>query len=213
VKENESAGYAPFYSSAVELEALPAVVWQQTNTIEHNKTYRFSTGTYSLSVGKNNNVTTLPNDSGNLNQQWLIMSGNNGTTVMQNAGTKQYLVYSNNTLSMTSNLSSATTVGISNGLLRFGWWGNSYLELSPDYAGVTSNAANITNQSISVIATVYGKNGAGFTVKNVPAVYELPSTGGIGTVIFTFAGLIIFGSAAMFIIQIRQKRKRGGTTV
>ncbi len=214
VKEDESAGYAPFYSSAVDLEALPAVVWQQTNTIEHNKTYRFVSGTYALSVDTNNNVTTLPSDSSDINQQWWITSGNNGTTVMQNVGTKQYLVCSwDNKLSMNGDISAASTVAINNGLLRFGWWGSSYLELSPNYAGVTSNTANITNQSISVIATVYGKNGVGFTVNNVPAIYELPITGGIGTVIFTFAGMIIFISATVYVIHICQRRKRGGTTV
>lgn len=213
VKEDESAGYAPFYSSAVKLDALPAVVWQQTNTIEHNKTYRFSSGTYSLAVDKNNNLTTLPNDSNDLNQQWMMIS-HNGGMVMQNVGTKQYLVCSwDNKLSMNGDISASSIVAIVNGLIRFGWWGNSYLELSPNYAGVTTNTANITNQSISVIATVYGKNGAGFTVKNVPAIYELPSTGGIGTVIFAFAGLIISGSATMCIIQLCKKRKRGGTAV
>ena len=211
VKEDEAVGYAPFYSEPVSLEPLPVDVWVNTTNIALNNIYRFTSGTYALVVNDRNEVTSELKDLTDNYQQWIIKSRDNGTFVMQNQGSGQYLAFSGTTLYMTDNIWTATNVSVNNGKVTLGGW--MYLEISTNYAGATYNSANITNQNISVMVKTQGMNGVGFTVKNVPYTYRLPNTGGIGTLILTFGGCFIIIPVVMCIIKVSQKRKRGGKPV
>ena len=87
-----------------------------------------------------------------------------------------------------------------------------YLEIKSGYVGVTTNAANITNQKTSVMTTVYGMSGTGFTVTNAPARYELPNTGGESTLLPAFGALLMIAAATlMYVKNPGRKRQKGGS--
>jgi len=206
VVEDTVKGYLPEYSSATVLPALPYQVWVDANSIAGDGIYRFTSGSYALAVDEEGNVVSALNDPNNENQQWRAVSANNAV-ILQNVGTNRYLRASGSNLTMESNSFMATGVAMNNNLVVLG---QGYLEITASHAGVTSNAANITNQKVIMYTTTYGQPGTGYTVTNHHGTYFLPQTGGMGTSHFTFGGLLIIAAALMYMRKFGRKQRKGG---
>ncbi len=208
VVEDPVQNYATEYSEGIVLEGLPVDIWADAGSITANNTYRFTNGSYALAVDADGNVISAQSDPDDPFQQWKAVTYN-WSTILQNVGSGRYLAASGSALTTTANNRSAAAVTMNNGLARLG---QAYLEISPSHVGTTGNPANITNQKVTQSTTVYGQAGTGYTVTNLYGTYALPQTGGIGTLPFTFGGLLMIAAALMYIYQSGRKRQRGGTS-
>lgn len=206
VEEEHFGGYGAFYSDPATLAGLPVTLWHQTAALAAGQTYRFVSGNNVLTVDGSGNVTGANNNLTSNYQQWLAVD-RNGTIVLENVGTGRYLSQSNTALTTVGEIGYAAAVTMENGYVKVG---SMYLEIGAGYAQVTSNAANITNQKVFYQEKTTGKDGTGYTVTNVPSIYELPHTGSLTPHVVTFGGLLILAAALMYVIYFGRKRQKGG---
>lgn len=209
VEGTEIDHFVPNYSAPTVLEGRPVSLWQNVEQLEAgNAPYRIYANGYSLAVDGNHNVITVANNLEDTSQQWKVVSRDQ-KLLLQNVGTNRYLRYHNNSLSTTDKDREASAVTLTGGYLTVG---GQYLELGRGYATATDNASNVDKDSLRITrwATSTGLSGVGYTVTNVKAVYELPKTGGSGTYLFTFGGLLMLAFGLMYICITGRKRQKGG---
>ncbi len=202
VIEEEVYNYVAKYSDPVSLEPLPISLWRQTIVIENGGLYRFGNGSYVLTEDNDQTIVSEHSDLDDKNQQWTAVQDKN-RIVLQNVGSKNYLVQNNGVLSTVSRAASASSVTISENRVMIG---NVYLEITSSHAGVTNNPENITNQHVSQYITVYGKDGVGYTITNVPVVAELPQTGGTGKFTFAFGGVLMLALASALMYRLKKSK-------
>ena len=208
VQEDTVDGYAPFYADPEVLDPIPVTLWVGTGSITADSIFRFTSGSTVMAVNNDNEVVAAVSDLNDTDQQWKAVY-TSGKLVLQNVGSGRYLRLYGSSLTTTSSAYSAASVTVNNGKVMLG---SVYLEIKSGYVGVTTNAANITDQKITVMTTVYGMPGTGFTVTNAPARYELPNTGGESTLLPAFGALLMIAAATlMYVNKFGRKRQKGGS--
>ena len=172
-----------------------------------NGIYQLTGGSNALTVQTDNSVTGAHSDTSKTNQQWKAVD-KYGNVALQNVATGRYLTINGSVLSTTGSLWSAATVTVAGGKLKVG---SMYLEVGSGYAQGTNNTANIISQKVLQQVNTTGMPGAGYTVTNLPSITELPNTGGMGTSLHTYGGLLLMAAAAViYVIYNGRKRKKGG---
>ena len=207
VDEVPITGYIPTYSDPAVLPGLPVTVWKPATALAVNGIYQLTGGSNALTVQTDNSVTGAHSDTSKTNQQWKAVD-KYGNVALQNVATGRYLTINGSVLSTTGSLWSAATVTVAGGKLKVG---SLYLEVGSGYAQGTNNTANIISQKVLQQVNTTGMPGAGYTVTNLPSITELPNTGGMGTSLHTYGGLLLMAAAAaIYVIYNGRKRKKGG---
>lgn len=208
VEEEPVYGYVTVVGDPTTLAGLPVILWQNASSITPGGTYRFTSGSYAMAVNTSGDVVAVTSDLDDTSQQWLAEANYYGSVILKNVDTGVYLTLSNNSLVTTTNKNSASVVTMTGeGYARIG---SRYLEVGPGYAQTTGNTQNISGQKITYQVQTTGKEGTGYTVTNLPAIAVLPNTGGMGTSLYTFSGLLILAAALMYVITFGRKRQKGG---
>ncbi|MGN0457029.1 MAG: SpaH/EbpB family LPXTG-anchored major pilin [Acutalibacteraceae bacterium] len=144
-----------------------------------------------LKVDASNNATTLDGVEFELqdaNDQPVYVTGSNGVyTVTQTAGSNKVV---------TANGGKIDIKGLQ--------YGNNNYKLVETKTNAGYQLLT-TPREFSVSADTYG-NLADITIENVKQP-DLPLTGGMGTILFTVAGLALIGGSAFFFIRSRKSRK------
>ena len=74
----------------------------------------------------------------------------------------------------------------------------------PDGKLDTESTANGTYVTGNIVVS---ENKLSFNIENVKPTTDLPTTGGIGTVIFTVTGIIVMGGAVALLVAASRKKK------
>ena len=209
VEEESVFGYVAIVGEPTALPGLPVTLWQNASSVATGGIYRFLHGSNAMAVNSSGDVVAAANDLSDTYQQWLAEANSYGSVVLKNVGSGTYLSLYNNSLITTSMKNSASVVTMTGeGFIRIG---SRYLELGAGYVQTTGNTQNLSGQKVTYQVTTTGQNGTGYTVENIPAITELPNTGGTGTSPYTLGGLLIIVTALCgYVIYTGRKRQKGG---
>ena len=212
VVEEELNHYVPSYSEGETLDGRPVSFWANAEAVETNGTYRIYAGGWALTMAADNTVTTAANDLEDENQQWKAVYKNN-KLLLQNVGTGRYLRVQNNALTTTDKDKEAAQVAYTGGRLTLG---GKYLELGSGYAAITDNSDNVDWTALRVThwTESTGMPGVGYTITNNLSMYELPQTGGMGTIsLYAFGSLLALAAVLSYSNKFGRKSRRGGSCI
>ena len=200
--EKHFSGYKPNYSEVTEKTGPMIDVWKNTNALSTTGNFRFVSSGYALATNSSGSLISKLTDATDVYQQWqVVLSGNNYK--LKNVGSGRYLYGSSFSLSTTTNINSASTVTLTNGVIKVG---SRYIELSSNGVSSTRYQNNGTACTVTHLTQVAGKPVYSVTVTNTIANHILPETGSTGAMPYILFGLFIIILAFVYMHKSGRER-------
>ena len=187
VEEKHFSGYTPTYSEITEKAGPMIDIWKNADTLSAAGNFRFVSSGYALATNSNGSLISKVTDATDVYQQWQAVAFGNGYK-LKNVGSGSYLYNYGSTLTTTTNINYASTVTLSNGVLKVN---SRYIELSSKGVSSTRYSNNGTVFSVSHLTQTEGKPIYSVTVTNTVAKHILPETGSTGVAPYILGGLFI----------------------